>query len=150
MLFDSPPKPDLLVDGRLQPCLVYLAGGMTGLPEHNFPLFHRAAGELRANGFSVGNPAENPFSEEGRPFYMRLDIQHIIGTESTDPVDAVVVLPDWHLSRGARLEVEIALQLAIPVCWAHNLKPLIRADYDLARIFLHPEAFYPNYEGVAA
>jgi Domain of unknown function (DUF4406) len=30
--------------------------------------------------------------------------------------DAVALLPDWHLSRGAKLENDIATQLGMAVC----------------------------------
>ncbi|WP_457825134.1 DUF4406 domain-containing protein, partial [Staphylococcus aureus] len=32
---------------------IYVAGPMSGLPELNFPAFHAAAAELRAQGFDV-------------------------------------------------------------------------------------------------
>lgn len=38
---------------------IYLCGPMTGLPEYNYPAFHAAAAELRAQGWRVVNPAEN-------------------------------------------------------------------------------------------
>lgn len=127
--------------------------------DHNFPAFHRQAKELRDLGHTVFNPAENvgengggPTEEakKGRPYFMRLDIFMIVGTPDTAPVDAIAVLPDWHLSRGARLEVEIGLQLDLPILWAHTLKPLSRADLEIARQFQHREYLLPNYCGVPA
>lgn len=38
---------------------IYLAGPMTGLPEHNFPAFHAEAARLRGLGYQVENPAEH-------------------------------------------------------------------------------------------
>lgn len=38
---------------------IYLAGPMTGLPEHNFPAFHAEAARLRGLGYHVENPAEH-------------------------------------------------------------------------------------------
>ncbi|MBF3131496.1 DUF4406 domain-containing protein, partial [Pseudomonas aeruginosa] len=38
---------------------IYLAGPMTGLPEHNFPAFHAEAARLRSLGYQVENPAEH-------------------------------------------------------------------------------------------
>ena len=40
---------------------IYIAGPMTGKQDLNFPLFHREAARLRADGWTVVNPAEiNP------------------------------------------------------------------------------------------
>lgn len=139
--------------------IVYLAGPMSGWPEHNFPAFNKAAASLREQGHVVLNPAENvgdgddAVAEEKsrRAYFMRLDIFQIIGRNpKASPVDAVVVLPDWHLSRGARLEVEIALQLDVPILWAHSLKELTEFDLEVARQHLPKEYLKPNYKGVAA
>lgn len=90
---------------------LYLAGPMAGCQDHNFPLFHRMAAHLRERGFDVFNPAENDDGGIRRPraFYMRLDIPALIGS------DAVVVLPGWERSRGASLEVWLALDLGLPI-----------------------------------
>jgi len=71
------------------PNRLYLAGPMSGLPQHNFPLFNRVAAHLRARGHAVFNPAENKDdgSPQSRAYYMRLDIPALIGSE------AVVTLP---------------------------------------------------------
>lgn len=90
---------------------VYLAGPMSGLAEHNFPLFHRVAAELRERGHTVFNPAENDDGGQRRPrsFYMRLDVPALLDS------DAVVLLPDWQKSRGANLEVWLAIDLGLPI-----------------------------------
>lgn len=86
---------------------VYLSGPMRGLPEHNFPTFNRAAARLRDAGYTVLNPAESPF--EHRTQCLRHDIQLLL------IVDAIVVLPGWQDSPGARFEVAEAWQIGIPV-----------------------------------
>ena len=90
---------------------LYLAGPMVGVPEHNFPLFNRVAAELRAAGHQVFNPAENDDGGVRRPraFYMRLDVPALLASE------AVVVLSGWQRSRGANLEVWLALDLGMPI-----------------------------------
>ena len=90
---------------------IYIAGPMTGLPEFNYPAFHAAAADLRALGYQVVSPAELHDGDTTQPwdFYVRAGIVALVGC------DAVALLPDWHLSRGARLEVSIADALGMPV-----------------------------------
>lgn len=147
------------VHGRIDQVMkVYLAGPMTGLPGHNFEAFNRQAKVLRDMGHKVFNPAEEAGDSGkamanglGRPYYMRQDIFAIIGNGADDPqVDAVVVLPGWEQSRGARLEVEIALQLDIEVLWAYSLNPVTNLQLEQARALTHDEYLLPDYEGVPA
>jgi hypothetical protein len=93
------------------PQKLYLAGPMSGYAEHNFPLFNRVAAELRERGHEVFNPAENKDGglRKPRSFYMWLDIPALMVSE------AVVILPGWEKSRGASLEVWLAIDLDIPV-----------------------------------
>ncbi len=93
------------------PRKLYLAGPMVNVPEHNFPLFNHVAAVLRNAGHEVFNPAENDDGGVRRPrsFYMQLDIPALLATE------AVVVLPGWQASRGASLEVWLALDLGRPI-----------------------------------
>ena len=90
---------------------LYLAGPMVGHADRNFPLFHRVARLLRHQGYDVFNPAENKDGGVQRPraFYMRLDVPALMES------DAVVVLPGWEQSRGANLEVWIAIDLGLPI-----------------------------------
>ncbi len=94
------------------PKRLYLAGPMAGIAEHNFPLFHKVARWLRGQGYEVFNPAENKDGNVRQPrsFYMRIDIPALMAS------DAVVLLPGWQESRGASLEVWIALDLDLPIC----------------------------------
>ena len=93
------------------PHRLYLAGPMAGCPEHNFPLFNRVAKLFRDRGHRIFNPAENKDGglRRARAFYMRLDLPVLMAS------DGVVVLPGWERSRGASLEVWIAIDLNIPV-----------------------------------
>jgi hypothetical protein len=93
------------------PKRLYLAGPMSDVPKYNFPLFNRVASRLRGQGYSVFNPAENKDGGLRRPrsYYMRLDIPALLES------DAVAVLPGWEKSRGASLEVWLALDLDMPV-----------------------------------
>lgn len=88
--------------------IIYISGPMSGLPDLNFPAFNAAAAELRADGYTVLNPAEK--QEEGKPDmtwedYMRIDIRMMMDC------NAIYMLPGWTKSRGARLEQLIAVEL---------------------------------------
>jgi hypothetical protein len=90
---------------------IYLAGPMTGLPGFNYAAFNAEAKRLRALGYYVENPAENihPVDQDWAG-YMRVALAQMLTCE------AVALLPDWHLSRGACLENDIATQLGMPIC----------------------------------
>lgn len=87
---------------------VYIAGPMSGLPDLNHPAFHSAAAELRAAGYEVLNPAENtgPDADDWAG-WMRLAIAQLVRSQ------AVVLLPGWERSRGARLEHFLARELGL-------------------------------------
>lgn len=90
---------------------IYLAGPMTGLPQYNYPAFMGQAARLRGLGYHVENPAENVHPiDQTWGGYMRVALTQML------TCDAVALLPDWHLSRGAKLENDIATQLGMAVC----------------------------------
>ncbi len=101
---------------------IYIAGPMSGLPELNYPAFNARAAELRARGFHVENPAENPVpvcgSWEG---YMRMAIAQLV------TCDAIDLLPGWSSSRGATVEFGLAMNLGIPeLALLSDLQPVER------------------------
>ncbi len=93
------------------PRRLYLAGPMSGYADHNYPEFNRVASMLRTSGYEVFNPAENADDGVRRPrsFYMRKDIPALMDS------DAIALLPDWQQSRGACLEIWIAIDLDMPI-----------------------------------
>ena len=94
---------------------LYIAGPMSGYPDYNYPAFNDAADRLRDAGFSVLNPAETDTDEyphDGEPtweWYMRQTLAMVL------EADGLAVLPGWECSRGARLEVDVAHALRLPV-----------------------------------
>lgn len=88
---------------------LYLAGRMSHLPQHNFPRFHQEAARLRSLGFEVINPAEINADETNWLLCMRADIHALI------ECDGIALLENWELSRGARLELEIAQRLGLTI-----------------------------------
>lgn len=89
---------------------IYIAGPMSGLPELNYPAFNAKAADLRAQGFHVENPAENPPPHcQSWLGYMRLAVAQLATR------DAVVMLPGWSQSRGACIEHQLAVGMGLEV-----------------------------------
>lgn len=91
--------------------LYYLSGPMTGLPDHNRPAFNEAAAQLRSHGFTVWNPAEEFDATViyPRKVYLRKDIEALL------KCDAIVMIDGWENSAGAKLELDIAKELELPI-----------------------------------
>lgn len=91
---------------------VYVSGPMSGLPLLNYPAFRAATSRLRAAGVEVVCPtevaAQQPMESRWEDF-LREDLRHLLD------VDAVVCLPGWMRSRGARLECFVAAELGLPL-----------------------------------
>jgi hypothetical protein len=89
---------------------VYIAGKMTGLPDNGHGAFAAAAATLRGLGFHVESPHENTPPECGTWLgWMRKSIPQLLSA------DAVVLLPNWTDSRGARAEKNLAQDLGLPI-----------------------------------
>lgn len=86
---------------------------MSGLKDLNYPAFNNVAKQLRALGYHVENPAENPApacgSWEG---YMRLAIAQLV------TCDEIHMLRGWRQSRGARIEYDLAVNLDLVISGA--------------------------------
>ena len=109
---------------------IYVAGPMSGIPQFNYPAFDAMAAYLRERGYDVQSPAEMD-SEETRAAAMASpDGSFQSGTTNgetwgdflardvklvADSVDSICLLPGWENSRGARLEVFVALTVQKPV-----------------------------------
>lgn len=84
---------------------IYISGPISGMPDNNFPAFHKAAASLRASGYEVINPAEMDAADQAPMTweqYLRRDIAHLI------TCDGIALLTGWEHSRGAKLEKQIA------------------------------------------
>ena len=74
---------------------IYIAGPMSGWPDNNYPAFNAKAEELRAEGWAVENPAENPVPECGTWLgYMRMALRQLA------LCDAIYLLAGHETSRG--------------------------------------------------
>lgn len=89
---------------------IYISGPMSGVEDLNFPAFHAAAERLRAVGYEVISPAEITVDQDASwEQCLRADIKQLVDC------DAVATLPWWQSSRGALLEIDIAMRLSMPV-----------------------------------
>jgi hypothetical protein len=108
---------------------IYLAGPMSGYPQFNFPLFYKAAAQLRADGWNVVSPAELDADTDAEipetalasvsGSHKDLVPGHTWGSLlardvkmlADDGIQGIVFLPDWQKSRGARLEAFTGTQI---------------------------------------
>jgi hypothetical protein len=91
--------------------MIYLSGPMTGYPDFNYPAFRKAADVLRTQGLEVFDPSECFDGDQTllKETYMREDITAVL------KATLVVTLDGWEKSSGARLEVEVAKAIGVPV-----------------------------------
>jgi hypothetical protein len=103
----------------------YLAGPMTGIPYANIPAFDAAAADLRGRGHDITSPAElddakireeSVMDSTGLKHagswgeFLARDVRLL-----ADHLNAVVCLPNWGNSRGANLEVYVAITCGYPL-----------------------------------
>lgn len=99
--------------------MIYISGPMEGYEEWNAAAFKVCRDDLRERGFRVVCPSEEsephrqPGSEKSREFHMRRDIEHVL------QVEQICALDGWERSRGACLEIAVALEVGIPV-WRYS------------------------------
>lgn len=89
---------------------LYLSGGMTNYPEHNFPRFNEVTAILEGFGYTVDNPAAKGI-QEGWIWedYLKYDLHQVLDA------DGIATLENWRKSKGARLEVRTAKAVGVPV-----------------------------------
>jgi hypothetical protein len=90
---------------------VYISGAIAHYDlEERRQAFGRAAALLRGEGCEVFNPFENglPQTADWRE-HMRVDIRALVDC------DSIYMLKGWELSKGAKLELDVASSCGIPV-----------------------------------
>jgi hypothetical protein len=95
---------------------IYISGPMTGIKDYNYPEFFKMEEYLvdskRFEREEIRNPARIDDDEsikftKTRSYYIRKSIEMILDCEY------YTLLPGWHLSLGAKLEVSIAQELQL-------------------------------------
>ena len=116
----------------------YLAGPMSGVPQFNFPLFESAAIRLSGMGYTLISPLETDEPDMQKMSWKSKDGVHDEQFKETwgqvlakdveliaDTIDGgIFVLPNWQRSKGARLEVFVALLLDLPILHASTQTPV--------------------------
>ena len=95
----------------------YFSAPMSGYPECNYPYFERVVTHLRNSGVKIISPHEVPpppfeeIPEEDRwKYYLEKDLLLMIRE-----TQGIILGKGWPESRGARVELEIAMTLGRPV-----------------------------------
>ena len=90
--------------------IVFVSGPMTGIADHNYPAFHQASVQLRKAGYTVVNPA----AAGTVPGWAWSDYM-LRGLTDLIRCDGVALLDGWTTSRGAQMEMRVALAMDLPV-----------------------------------
>lgn len=114
----------------------YVSGKMRGIPKYNFPQFDSCSAWLRSCGYDVINPAQHDREVEPdlltQEHYLKgdpslshgsLNFPDLIGWDlrmiASPECDAIVMLPGWEASEGARHERYVAEACQKQVWLAH-------------------------------
>jgi hypothetical protein len=123
-----------------KPAIAYIGGPMSGIPDKNRAMFDRVAAELRAREYFVINPGELGESADW-PWEacVSRDISMMMAQEY---LTAIVLLPGWRASGGARIELfcAVCVKGATAYEWteANALRPLCVTREKLLNLIAHP------------
>ena len=92
---------------------IYISGKITGLkPEHALKNFEDAEFELKQQGYEVVNPMTIEHNHDGSwVSYMKVDLMALLSC------DCVYMLNNWHRSRGAKIERNLAKDLEMQIIY---------------------------------
>jgi hypothetical protein len=87
---------------------IYISGAITGQPDGNKRLFNYAEAQIVAAGHKAINPHKVCEGITGEwSDYMRACIKALMDA------DAILLLPEWENSRGAKIEMMLAVNLGL-------------------------------------
>lgn len=111
---------------------LYLAGGMTGYVDYNFPAFFKAAAKLEKQGYEVLNPAQMDLDsgwtlEELKELDVGQFQEFLKGAVKRDldaiqTCQAIAMLPGWESSKGAKAELAVAQWLGLDEVYLEDAK----------------------------
>lgn len=96
---------------------IYISGPMTGLPEFNYPAFHKATETFEALGYNVYNPARDYQYEGNLESFPIRDAFKYYCRFITEVADEIHMLRGWEKSVGARAEHALAIAIGIKVSY---------------------------------
>lgn len=95
----------------------YISGPMTGYPEYNYPYFNTVKLRLQYLGFKVVSPVDIEPVERtpgmSEDIFWSRCIERCV--KMMDECDAIILLSGWPKSKGARLELTLALERSWPI-----------------------------------
>lgn len=103
-----------LVPGVIDGWSYYLSGPISGDVEGNLIKFRWATENLREAGYSIVSPVEvceQAGLDEPWDWYMRRDIEAMLD----DKVRGIIMLPGWEDSKGAKVEMNLAVALGFVI-----------------------------------
>lgn len=90
---------------------IYISGPITQHPTGNVEAFAAAVLAVESKGHKAINPHDvcSHLIDAHWLDYMRLDIKALMDA------DAILLLPEWDMSRGSKIEINIFVHLGLPV-----------------------------------
>ncbi len=90
--------------------MIYLSGPMSNLPSFNYPAFEAAAAALRVQGHAVLSAHEVEQPDHEWLGCLKRDLIAMITS-----CHSIALLPGWETSKGARIELNLAIDLGFRV-----------------------------------
>lgn len=107
---------------KIDGVIFYIAGPVTGIEDGNRPMFQQAQFWLEEQGAIAFNPSLLPEGLPSHQSYMNICMPML------REASAIVMLPGWHRSVGAKMEYDEARRIGMPV---FQFLPIKDADIQL-------------------